>query len=153
MVHHDLVKPCTDRFIPLWLQRMRSQYFQNQGNPLPSCDGDPDPGVHAAGQGLSSVSSLIETGWIQCDVCQKWRRTSRETAEEFSEGAFWECAMGSDPAFDDCSLPEEDSSDWVQALDGQGMIYTMTGSEGASAGAAQVTRRGRVINLPSRYQQ
>ena len=153
VVHHDLVKPCTDRFIPLWLQRMRSQYFQNQGNPLPSCDGDPDPGVHAAGQGLSSVSSLIETGWIQCDVCQKWRRTSRETAEEFGEGAFWECAMGSDPAFDDCSLPEEDSSDWVQALDGQGMIYTVTGSEGASAGAAQVTQRGRVINLPSRYQQ
>ena len=65
---------------------------------------------------------------------------SRETADEFGDSAFWECAMGSDPAFDDCSVPEEDSSDWVQALGGQGMTYTVTSSEGASAGAAQVTR-------------
>ena len=134
VVHHDMVKPCTDRLIPLWLQRMRSQYFQDQGTSLASCDGEPDPGVHAPDQGLSSVSSLIMTGWIQCDVCQKWRRIPQKTAEEFSDSAFRECTMGSDPAFNDCSVPEEDSSDWVQALDGQGMTYTVTGSEGASPG-------------------
>ena len=30
--------------------------------------------------------------------------------------------MVSDPVFSDCSVPEEDYSDWVQALDGQGRL-------------------------------
>ena len=63
-------------------------------------------------QGVSSSHqpvALIEEDWIQCDLCNKWRKCSKSTLEQHAgEGKSWECSMNtSNATYASCDAPEE----------------------------------------------
>ena len=170
IVHHDLVKKCTEKCIPMWLRRMRSEFLSVGGEPsydgTPSHESSPsrpDGGAAVGGVPLcvsgpsaGATSDVdVQSTWVQCDACQRWRRVSCELAEGFSQQDPWYCSMNLDINFNKCSIPEEDSSDWVRQLDERGLAYTVGGRSAGVTGDVKSpevkTRHGRRIKPPSRF--
>ena len=184
VVHHDMIKRCNDRFVPLWMRRMRSHFLQGdhhprgsssdgsgtQGDDLGDSSSDEStmPEDHTAdpssdGSAMQRVTpaapvsdgSELDTAWIQCDLCQKWRRVHRRLAEEFGDGVPWDCSLNSDESADQCSITEEDSSDWTHMLEESNLTYTVGGASSVEPKQDSqdlvYSRKGRLINRPVRF--
>ena len=184
VVHHDMIKRCNDRFVTLWMRRMRSHFLQGDLHPRgSSLDGSgtqgDDPGDSSSDEstmpedhtadpssdgsamqrvtpaGPVSDGSEWDTAWIQCDLCQKWRRVHRRLAEEFGDGVPWDCSLNSDESADQCSIPEEDSSDWTCMLEESNLTYTVGGASSVEPRQDSqdlvYSRKGRLINRPVRF--
>ena len=164
IVHHDMVKKCHDGSIPLWLRRMRNDLFAAdkkslETTNLASQSSQSPASVDPFGDGSTLANEDIEDStWIQCDYCQKWRRISKDVAEQFPDNISWNCQMNPDTAFGRCTIPEEDTSDWVDVLEDKDLTYKTskkTEESGIDPGPSVVsgvqTRVGRKVKPPSRF--
>ena len=134
VVHHDMVKLCNDRHLPLWMQRMRSKIL-GQGHsdsasvstdidqaPLSDSVSTDNVGCDSDDLGISSLfkddRSLLsqsrdwrDIDWIQCEDCGKWRAVPKQVAEDYANSV-WCCSLNGDLLFDSCDNPEEEFSEW-----------------------------------------
>ena len=101
---------------------------------------------------------IEDSSWIQCDYCQKWRLVSKDVADQFPDNISWNCKINPDTAFDRCTIPEEDTSDWVDVLEDKDLTYKTskkTEESGIDPGPSVVsgvqTRVGRKVKPPSRF--
>ena len=126
VVHHDLVKKCTDRYIPAWMQRLRNQYLNGattvqEEEMVEDADfqADEDLGLAAlfdaddrsVDQSSKGCEDVQEYTWVQCDVCDKWRRILKKDARAIPKEDPWRCSQNMDVRFSSCQVPEEDFTD------------------------------------------
>ena len=184
VVHHDLVKKCTDRYIPAWMQRLRNQYLNGattdqEEEMVEDADfqADEDLGLAAlfdaddrsVDQSSKGCEDVQKYTWVQCDVCDKWRRILKKDARAIPKEDPWQCSQNMDVRFSSCQVPEEDFTDWLQGLDRKGLTFTVKdsvkspqddssadSSSGQSAGVPTMvtgrTRSGRKTTPPARFQ-
>ena len=177
VVHHDMLKKCTDRCLPLWLRRMRSTLTGESEEMDESetdnvgiatlFDGEPEDSSNAvlptvdeerlSEEDIPVDQSQPESTWIQCERphCLKWRLIPTEEADAY-EGISWFCSDNKSPQYNDCSKPEQDSEEWVDLLDDQGFTYTVTDSSPtttAPVSTAPTRRSSRQRNKLIRFRE
>ncbi|XP_038700812.1 uncharacterized protein LOC119997711 [Tripterygium wilfordii] len=88
-----------------------------------------------ASGGVIEQSLPVESAWVSCDDCHKWRRISDALVNSIDESSPWSCKDNMDKAFADCTIPQEKSNADINAelgiLDADEDIYdgNLKGSE------------------------
>ena len=162
VVHHDMLKLCNDRCLPMWLRRMRNRLL-NLEEPEEIEDQDGDLGIDLLHSSDDQVNSGVDgvtcpsfdnsasadednQVWVQCEEsgCRKWRYVPAEHLTDFTHQS-WYCRFNPDPRFRSCETPEQDDSTWKAALERKGLSYTVADT------ARRTSRRGRPVKQPARF--
>ena len=176
VVHHDMVKQCSDRHLPLWIQRMRSNLlvFNQTSDSVPtgssdiddasvdsvptdnSWEDEDDLGLGSMFRdGLPTPGSDISrdwenTDWIQCDKCRKWRAVSKQEIENYAHSV-WDCRMNNDPQYASCSVPEENFREWEDFVNQQGLTFSVSEGQNYQSQTVQPNQSwcNHCINIPA----
>ena len=63
------------------------------------------PSPHSMDGGIEEQDSLAQP-WLQCDLCDKWRKVTVEEEAMYAEGAAWDCSLNLDDTHNSCQEPQ-----------------------------------------------